>query len=269
MTAKSLSLPARFIRLARLALHALRAWWILHVVFPRTDAARHDAEIRVWSRKLLRVLGINLHIIDPPEYLPTQAVLVSNHVSWLDIFVIYAQTPGLFIAKSEVREWPLIGGLIGKVGTLFIERGSPRHARAINSQMRDAIVSGRLMCLFPEGTTTEGDELKPFKAALLQPAVEVGATVIPVALRYVQASGERNIAPNYAGDTTLMESLWRIVSHPDIQAELRFLSPVDIAPTEERRSLARRTEELIAEALALPTPRKGIDIGDDLPGESQ
>ena len=249
------SIPRRVFRLIRLAVHAAKAWWIVHVHFPRADEAVKHAHMKRWSRHLMRVLGIRIQIVDAPASLYHATVVVGNHVSWLDIFLIYTEAPGLFVAKSEIRAWPIIGGVIDRVGTLFIERGSPRHARTINSQIVESIAAGRVLCLFPEGETSLGDSLLPFHAALLQPAIEARAKLFPVALRYKDADGRLCTAASYAGDTTLLRSLWQIVSQRTLIAELHFLDPVDAADA-DRRTLARNLESVIAERLGVPVSRR-------------
>lgn len=262
------SLAKRLLRLLRIILHGMRAWWILHVHFPRADNHRKNAHIQQWSRTLLRILGVHVQVSNAPASIAGPCVLVGNHVSWLDIFLIYTQTPGLFVAKSEIRSWPLIGGLIEKVGTLFIERGRSHHARRMNAQIIETISAGRLLCLFPEGSTTEGNSLLPFHAALLQPAIEAHATLMPVALRYTTADGHLCTAASYAGETTLLQSVWRIVSERQLVAELHFLDTLDAAQT-GRRALARTLEEMIAQRLNIPVNRKRTGRSDDPPDALQ
>ncbi|HKO87043.1 MAG TPA: lysophospholipid acyltransferase family protein [Burkholderiales bacterium] len=222
--------------------------------------------MKKWSRHLMRVLGLRVQVIGSPCSLHNVRVVVGNHVSWLDIFLIYTETPGLFVAKSEIRNWPVIGGLIDRVGTLFIERGSPQHARKINSQIVETISAGRVMCLFPEGATTWGDSVLPFHAALFQPAIEARAKLLPVALRYKTGDGQLCTAASYAGETTLIQSLWRIVSQRNIVAELHFLDPIDAAES-DRRELAAQLESMIAERLSIPVIRRHIGTPADPPDE--
>jgi 1-acyl-sn-glycerol-3-phosphate acyltransferase len=254
----------RLLRCGRFCVHALRGWWLSHLHFGKGNVEEENVILKHWSRGLLRLLGVRVEVSGLPPQWPHGSVLVANHISWLDIFLIYTEAPGLFVAKSEIRSWPLIGSLIARVGTLFIERGSPRHARRMNTQMAEALAQDRLICLFPEGATTEGREVLPFHAALLQPAIACGAFVIPIALRYTEADGSFCAAPNYAGETSLPTSLWRILSHRGLRAQLHFLPPLS-AVNAERRALARQTEALIAAKLELPITRKRSEIPVDLP----
>lgn len=244
------SLARRLARLARLALHVVRGLYIVSTRYPRMTIAAKDRLLRRWSRELLAIMRVKVRIVREPRRRPERWLLVTNHVSWLDVFVIYAVAPSLFVAKSEIRDWPLVGALVSRVGTLFLERGRSRHARETNGRIAQALADGRAIAVCPEGTTSEGNELKRFHAALLQPAVEAQATVQPVALRYRDAHGEPTTAAAYVGDTSLMTSVWRILSHPGIQAEVRF-TPAIATAGHDRRSLAHAAETAIRQALGL------------------
>ena len=115
--------------------------------------------------------------------------------------------------------------------------------------MADAMARGALVCIFPEGTTTDGLALARFHAALFQPAVDAGAMVQPVALRYAQRNGHYSAAPNYVGDTSFLSSLWSTTSARHLVAQLSFLDPLQTAGY-DRRDLARSAEAAVAAGLA-------------------
>ncbi|HEX6734672.1 MAG TPA: lysophospholipid acyltransferase family protein, partial [Azonexus sp.] len=108
------------------------------------------------------------------------ALLVANHISWIDIYVINAALPAAFVSKAEVRGWPLIGWLAARHDTIFLRRGSRGHARLINAEIAEVLGRGQHVAVFPEGTTTDGCSLLHFHAALLQPALAAGRPVLPV-----------------------------------------------------------------------------------------
>ena len=122
--------------------------------------------------------------------LPGGALLVCNHVSWLDIYLIYAARRVHFVSKAEVRAWPVAGWLAHKTGTLFIERGRRADTARINAEMRTLMQSGAWVAVFPEGTTSDGRGLRRFLPSLLQPAVELNCPIVPAALRYRTLEGE-------------------------------------------------------------------------------
>lgn len=238
--------------MVRLAVHFLRGLAIVTLRFPRWPQERRDAGIRRWSKKLLSILAVRLHAQNLPEPLPGGCLLALNHVSWLDIFVLDAAHPAMFVAKSDIRGWPLVGTLVTKAGTLYLDRRSPAALRRTNLRIGEALAAGALVACFPEGATTAGDTVGKFHAALLQPALDARATIRPVALRYRDAKGLRTEAPAYIGEDSLLESLWKIVSTSSMTAELRFLPALPPERRIDRRALAEQLREGIARELDAP-----------------
>jgi 1-acyl-sn-glycerol-3-phosphate acyltransferase len=255
MMAGSTPILPRLLRLARLALHLVAGLVLTSLVFPWLSRTKRDARKRRWSKKLLGILSVSVRERDAPHDLPERCVLVLNHISWLDIFVINSRSPATFIAKSEIRDWPFVGWLCTLVGTLYIERGKPSAARKATAAIVAELERGALIAVFPEGTTTFGRSLEPFHAALFQPAVDAGATLQPVALRYLDSGGSHTEAAGYVGETSFLESVWTIVSTRHLVADLSFLAPAP-ARDQTRRSLADRTEAAIADALRVPRPSR-------------
>lgn len=173
-------------------------------------------------------------------------MLVANHVSWLDIFVVNALTPVAFVSKAEVRHWPVIGLLAARNETVFLMRGSRGHARIINAEVGRILDSGSNVALFPEGTTTDGSQLLHFHAALLQPAVESGHAVQPLAIRYLDSEGHHSLAPAYTGDTSLLACLMAIVSTRTLIASVAVDKPLLTDGGIHRKEIARQARETIA-----------------------
>jgi len=245
-------LPVRLYRASRLCLHLLRGVLTIALLFPFYGRLRRKSAVRRWSARSLAIINVVPRIYgEPPANASRSLVLVANHVSWLDIQVIHAVWQVRFVAKSEVRSWPVIGWLSAHAGTLFIERGSKRHAMRINQSIHAAFVDGDAIGVFPEGTTTHGNEVGKFHGSLLQPAVDEEALVCPVALRYLDVDGKLCIDASYVGDTSLAESVRMILRQPRITAELHFLAPID-AKGRTRRDLADATRAAIATKLSLP-----------------
>jgi 1-acyl-sn-glycerol-3-phosphate acyltransferase len=254
-------IPVRFFRAASLLLHLFAGLIEVAALFPFYGASRRRRAMGRWSACLLALLNVEVRIRGvPPESAERAAVLVSNHVSWLDIQLIHSVWQVRFVAKSEVRRWPLIGWLSARAGTLFIERGKNRHAARINKSIHAALQQGDAVGVFPEGSTTDGTKIIPFHASLLQPAVAENALVHPVALRYLDDAGCVNVNASYVGETTLMESMLTIFAEKRIVAELIFLPAID-ASGKTRRWLAAQTQFAIAAALNLP-------VSDKAPGKS-
>lgn len=251
MSARTTSLVTRGVRMTRVFAHLLRGLLIAAVVFPFLGPAPRRAAVRDWSASLLRLLGVRLHVQgSPPAARERPVMLVGNHVSWLDVFVINAVLPVRFVAKSEVRTWPLIGWLSARTGTLFIERARRRDTMRINRQISEAMLGGDVIAVFPEGTTTDGSHMLRFHSALLQPAMLAGAAVRPVALRFERIDGSLCVEAAYDGDKSLWDTVRLMVTQPVIHARVWFL-PALPADAAHRRELAQIARGVIADCLGL------------------
>lgn len=248
-----LPIPIRLARLARLLIHLLRGLAICAIRFPRESPAQHRREITRWSRRLLQILHVRVRCVDEPERWPARSMIVANHISWIDVVAVLSVAPCVFVAKSEIRAWPVIGWLVAAVGTLFIERDKKSHVRATNERIVAAIESGQTIAVCPEGTTTYGDSLLAFRPALFQPAIMAQATLQPVALRYLDRTDTPTRAAAYVGEMSLLDSVWRVVSEPRMTLELAFAEPI-AAGSSDRRELARVAERAIARCLGVPAP---------------
>lgn len=171
-------------------------------------------------------------------------------MSWLDIFVINAACPAAFISKAEVRDWPLVGWLAARNETVFLRRGSRGHARIVNAEIASLLGRGRQVALFPEGTTTDGSQVHPFHAALLQPAIEAGAPIQPLALAYRLPDGRFTRAPAYDGDVSLGECLRAIVAEREIVARIHVAPALSTTEQPDRKQLSQRARDTIVAALA-------------------
>lgn len=158
-----------------------------------------------------------------------------------------------FIAKSEIKNWPIFGYLVSHANTLFVDRNKRQGARHTIEVAATSLKAGDNLCLFPEGTTTDGTTIKPFKSSLLQAAYQAEATIRPIAIRYPLPNGDINIDVAYAGETTLIESMQKVLLQRQPIIELHFLAP--ITPAEysqlDRRELSLHIEKLIRERITL------------------
>jgi 1-acyl-sn-glycerol-3-phosphate acyltransferase len=238
----------RPLRISLLVLHVAWGMMLAGVVFPLLRPAPRDRIIMAWARHMLKVLGVRAHVAPAPS-LPGGALLVCNHVSWLDIYLIYAAHRVHFVSKSEVRTWPVAGWLAHKTGTLFIERGRRADTARVNTEMRELMQGGAWVAVFPEGTTSDGRGLLRFLPSLLQPAVELNCPIVPAALRYRTLNNEYSATPAYINQMSLWRSLKQIVSAPGLIAELHFGEP--ILPNGHRRDLAARAEAATARLLGV------------------
>jgi 1-acyl-sn-glycerol-3-phosphate acyltransferase len=244
----------RAIRWTRLAFHIGTGLFVAGMIFPRVTCDQKARITQWWSQKTLRILNIVLSVHGAKPHKETRNLMIAaNHISWLDIYVINAAHPARFVAKAEIREWPIIGWLCEKAGTIFIRRTHRRDTVRINDEMHDVLATGATVGLFPEGSTTGGDRLLKFHSSLLEPAIANQATLAPAALRYLSGDGERSVVAAYIDDISFSDSLQKIIRQKSMIAEITF-APSILAINTTRRALALQSEAAIAAILHVPIP---------------
>ncbi|GII02197.1 lysophospholipid acyltransferase family protein [Planobispora takensis] len=265
--------PLRVLRLLATAALVL-AGPVLALAVLVSGTARRVALTGAWSRLMLWTLGVRIEVrrgftflagSSPgprvPAGTPATAapagtasgaapLLVANHVSWLDPLVMAAALPCRLLAKREVLGWPLVGGLAAASGALFIDRERLSALPRAVADVAGALAAGEPVAAFPEGTTRCGREMGAFRPAVFQAALDAGAPVRPVAIRYLDASGAPATAPAFVGDDTLLASLLRVVAFRRLTVEVTLLPPVT---ARDRRTLAWAAESSVASvAVAVP-----------------
>jgi len=251
------------LRIGLLVAHLLGGIVVAAAIFPWLAQPRRNWIIRGWSRWLLAFCGARLRVTGvalPPEIARTGIapgsagrMLLANHISWIDSFALNAALPSRFVAKSEIRAWPLLGMLVTLVGALYIERGRRHAVASTNSRVRDRLRAGETVAVYAEGTTTDGRSLLPFHSNLLAPALEVDAECWPVALRYSE-DGEASTAAAFVGDMSIVESIWNILVARRLQIEVAFLEPVPTGGRRDRHRVAEAAAERVAAWLDVPAP---------------
>jgi 1-acyl-sn-glycerol-3-phosphate acyltransferase len=218
--------------------HVLVGMWTIYFRFPQLSPEQREMRVQAWALQFLALWGIHLRVLGQP--VPNgPALMVANHISWLDILVIHAARHCRFVSKSDIREWPLVGMLATGAGTLYIERTSRKDALRMVKDMADAMKNGDVVAVFPEGTTSDGRDLLPFHANLIQAAIQADAPVQPMSLKFTDAqTGEPSLAPCYIGDDTLLGSMWRTLRSPAITAVVHF-GPLQTAQGRDRRAWAQ------------------------------
>lgn len=238
------------------------------LVLPRLQGTRREQVIRDWSAQVLRILNVRLVATGVLPTADARAVLiVANHISWLDIWAINTVRVVRFVAKSEVRSWPVIGWLSEKVGVIFIERARRHDTSRVSSAGAEALRGGDCLCVFPEATTSDGTYLHPFRSSLLQSAVDAGVPVWPVAICYPRADGTPNTAVAYSGNTTMAQSMHAILGQREIIVHLTFAPPIS-SEGRDRRELAQAAETVISSLVRLPV-RAAPETASDPPDAAQ
>lgn len=237
--------------------------FLIVFVFPRSTDEKKGRIIRRWAGKLPRWLGIRVEV---EGRIAEEAVhdcgitpgamgrlVVSNHVSFLDIFSLDSVVPSAFVAKAEIAKWPVFGGIAKAVNTIFIERGNRKALLGIGSNMQKALEEGKTLLMFPEGTTSDGTGLLKLHANLFDAAAKTGAEVIPVVLRY-KSRGEITTAPAYVGKVGLFECLWKVVNTPDLTILIKIGEPIRPMAGEDRHSLCLRASAVMSAAIGVADP---------------
>ncbi|MEU8326136.1 lysophospholipid acyltransferase family protein [Nonomuraea sp. NPDC048881] len=206
------------------------------------------------ARLLLRAFGVRVEVAGPADLAgPAAGVLVvANHVSLLDPLVMLAALPCRLLAKREVRRWPLIGTLGAACGALFIDRERLSTLPAAVGLIRDALLAGETVAVFPEGTTSCGREVGTFRPAVFQAAIDARAAVCPAVLRYYEGPSPSSRG-SWVGEDSVTGSVVRVAGTRRLRAEVR-LTPLLPPPAPDRgprgrAALARAAEERVRAGL--------------------
>lgn len=235
------------LKFLRVAGHVLAGTLLVLLRFPSLDRPERAHRVTRWAAQLLAILAVRVSVRgEPPP--PGGALVAANHVSWLDIHLLHSLLPARFISKAEVRNWPIFGRFAEAAGTVFLVREKKADAMRVNQLMAEHLREGDCLALFPEGTTSDGRAVLPFFPSLFQPAVEAGASVWPVRIRYLNGDGSLCIEAAYYAQISLGESLRKILKLKEIHAEVVFLPAIANAG-HSRRELARAAEEAIRAAM--------------------
>jgi 1-acyl-sn-glycerol-3-phosphate acyltransferase len=232
-------------------LHVLRGVMTLLLLFPFINSDAKKMHVQRWSKRLLKIFGIQLQVTDS-ECLPnTSYLLVANHVSWMDIHVINSFRPIRFVAKSEVRQWPIFGWMAKELGTVFIRRDSAKHARQVVGEMGEALQQGSI-CIFPEGTSTIGKGVEVFKPNLFESAVVAKVPVCAMAIAYFDRdTGKHSEVPAFVGDMGLLGSMANILKNRHLRVELQFFQPFQtrLLEHQDRKWLSQQCQDQIGSFL--------------------
>jgi 1-acyl-sn-glycerol-3-phosphate acyltransferase len=204
--------------------------------------------IRFWCKRLLSIFEIKVEVTGLDTYLVSQKkyLMVANHISWMDIIVIQSIKPCIFVAKSDVASWPLFGWVAQMTGTIFIKRDKVSDIKKALKKMKRRLIK-RSVCIFPEGTSTSGRYLLPFKSNLFQSSIDTNKSILPLCLRYEQNNTYSDKAA-FVDEMSLVDSINKIKQEKDIYVIVEVLQP--IRPRYNRKELASYTQEMIRKNLS-------------------
>jgi 1-acyl-sn-glycerol-3-phosphate acyltransferase len=229
----SLVVVARLVALGAVVLGGVG----LAAVLPLLPGSVRERSVRRWFAAVLAVLGVRLTRYGPARF-GSGVLVVANHVSWLDVMAICAVQPVRMLAKREVGDLPVVGVLAARAGTIYLDRDRLRSLPAVVAELAAALRAGAAVGVFPEGTTWCGISGGSFRPAVFQAALDAGAAVRPVALRYRLSNGRATTGAAFVGTETLGSSLRRIARLRGMVVELNVLPLLRPGPGEGRRELA-------------------------------
>ncbi|MBN8530688.1 MAG: 1-acyl-sn-glycerol-3-phosphate acyltransferase [Alphaproteobacteria bacterium] len=208
--------------------------------------------VQIFFKLALRAMGVRWSAKGTPPPAGTPALMVSNHLSYIDIFVLCAATGAIFIAKEDIRGWPVVRHFVNSAGTLYVSR-KPQAMKEEAAQLRDTLLSGQRLVLFAEGTTGTGTRILPFRSGFFSLCEELpDLPVYPVSLAYTAIDGipvGRNWLPHVAwyGDMTFAGHLWQFLGLGRMTVGLRFHAPVTSRQIGDRKMLARYCHGVVQE----------------------
>jgi 1-acyl-sn-glycerol-3-phosphate acyltransferase len=225
-------------KLLRIALAFARGAWIVARRFPALDATQKHQEVQRWAQQVLAILEIPVQT-NMPAPSGFTGLVVCNHLSWLDVLVLQSLMPVVFVAKSEVRRWPVVGYLAQAAATIFVDRSSARSAHAMVKDSAAAIAQGHAVVAFPEGTSSDGSRLGAFHANIFECAVQAACPVQLLTLQYRDPTGASATAAHFTGDMTLLASLTSVTGTSCIRAQVH-LGECLSAAGQSRKTLAQQ-----------------------------
>jgi len=240
------------LRLLHLIAHLIKGLFISYTKLHGTQShdlteVQHEI-IQTWLHRSAEIIGINIQVHGTPAHAPT--FVVANHISWLDILIISSVLPVSFLSKAEIRNWPIVGMLAAKAGTLFIHRGSKNGAAEAIELMKTKLKAGHSVASFPEAKTTHGIEVHTFHPRLFAAAIETGTLVQPVAIRYPHEDGTHPHVP-YVDEANIISHSFRIMCAKSTLAKVTFCEPIK-SQDRMRKDVAFSARKAIAAVVELP-----------------
>ena len=213
-----------------------------------SSKSQQDKVIQFWCRRLLSIFKIEVELIGVRENLFNQKkyLMVSNHISWLDIIVIQSIKPSIFVAKSDVASWPLFGWVAQMTGTIFIKRDKVSDIKKALKKMKRRLIK-RSVCIFPEGTSTNGRYVLPFKSNLFQSSIDSNKSILPISISYREANAYTDKVA-FIDDMSLIDSIIKIKNGNHIKVIVDVMQP--IRPRSNRKELASYAHEMIQKSLS-------------------
>lgn len=233
-----------------------------HTVVGRRPIEGEVARRRYYTEQTSRYCRTGLGIMDvevetvgfdPEVFKRSNYLLVGNHMSYLDVIVLASKLPCVFVTSVDMGEQPVLGDLAKMGGCIFVERRNRSQVERDLSAMSNALRDGFNVAIYPEGTSTDGQRVLPFKKTLLMSAVEAGRNIQPFCLRYLEIDGKPFSSANadvvcWYGKADFAGHLVRLMGAKSVRAELKFLEPIHVSKESTRDELAAKCYSVIEAA---------------------
>ncbi|WAL64376.1 lysophospholipid acyltransferase family protein [Amycolatopsis cynarae] len=269
--APTVSPVRRLLRCVAAAAAVLLAFLVVPLLLVTRGRVR-ESLVRLVFRSVLRAFGVRLVVHGGEELAAVDgrgALVVNNHISWLDIIAVNAVRPMRALAKREIADWPVLGTLVARGGSIFLDRERLSTLPATIAELAVALRSGSLVNVTPEGTTWCGLASGRFATAAFQAAIDGGVPVRPIALRYRLADGRETTQPAFIGPESLIDSLRRVVRLRGLVLEMTVCEEIAPGRAADRRELAALAESAVHSALGTvrtPARRRRRPVGVPLAG---
>ncbi|MBB1155203.1 MULTISPECIES: lysophospholipid acyltransferase family protein [Amycolatopsis] len=266
--APTVGLPRRILRFTAAGSVVFAALLIAPALLVIRGRGRERLVRRIF-RAVLRAFGVRMSVVGGADFLAAPAgrgaLVVNNHISWLDIIAVNALRPMRALAKIEIASWPILGTLVRRGGSIFLDRNRLRALPDTMSELADSLRAGALVNVTPEGTTWCGLASGHFTTATFQAAIDGGVPVRPIALRYRLADGRETSQPAFIGPESLIASLRRVAALRGLVLEVHVCPEIAPGRADDRRSLAALAEASIHSALGTvripPQRRRRVLVG--------
>ncbi|WP_409182654.1 lysophospholipid acyltransferase family protein [Amycolatopsis sp. VS8301801F10] len=265
--APTVGLPRRMLRFTA-AISVVFAALLIAPALLVIRGRNRERLVRRIFRAVLRSFGVRMSVVGGADFLAAPAgrgaLVVNNHISWLDIIAINALRPMRALAKIEIGSWPVLGTLVRRGGSIFLDRNRLRTLPDTMAELADTLRAGALVNVTPEGTTWCGLASGRFTTATFQAAIDGGVPVRPIALRYRLADGRETSQPAFIGPESLIASLRRVAALRGLVLEVHVCPEIAPGRAEDRRSLAALAEAAVHSALGtvrIPPQRRRARVG--------
>ncbi|MFI3256577.1 MAG: lysophospholipid acyltransferase family protein [Psittacicella sp.] len=240
-----------YIKLIRIGLHIISGFINLTICKNFYSRKFKFGQIHKWSKKTYKLLNIEIITHNMPDFNKDKGLMiVGNHVSWLDIFALNSISPGRFIAKSDLKKWPMLGTLVTNSETILVQRGGGNQNKGHYETIVNSLENGDQITLFPEGTTSPGNQLLNFKKRIFQAPIDAKVDILPFIIIYPN-SNNKGIREDltYYGDINFMQSLVKIAKYKKNTAHIYFLDKIPYDPNISRIELANGLYKKMDQAL--------------------